>query len=436
MTRFVPMTRKLSTRRESVKFYHHLILVAVLATPSGLLAQNLDRPIVNLKYKELSQRQEFKFLLADKGEFSKPVGDMMFQFAPGTAPREGLDADFRTYCAQPLVPIYANQLYDFAVTRPNEAKYFGLPETDAGRVETERRMFFIRELYGRYFVETMETPTTSSPAFQVALWEIISESNVPEGPMPFNLFGGNFRASYPNEEAAPEYVQRAQKFLLSLTGNDAPFRESRILQGFEITRLDGVAGADGATPQSQLALRAVPGLAPALGESTTGSNSGNNVSQLSPFGGPLSSTGAVGGGGGGSRNPGFGGAPGGGAPVGGGGAGGFFGGGGGGNSPVNPSDTDSSGGGTSPQNPDTGTISQPPPIRDPILPPESIIPPNDGETPIPPVLPSPPGGGGNPPDPPGGGGDPPPVVPAPPAVILLGLGAMALGARRYLRKNS
>ena len=67
--------------------------------------------------------------------------------------------------------------------------------------------------------------TPSAPAFQVALWEVVQEPTIPEGPLPFNLFAGAFRANYPNEAESPEYVQLAQKYVQSLTGDDSIFGE-------------------------------------------------------------------------------------------------------------------------------------------------------------------------------------------------------------------
>ncbi|MGL6073919.1 MAG: hypothetical protein ACRC8S_07145 [Fimbriiglobus sp.] len=408
-----------------------LPLFAIAFFPLGLSAQAPERPIVALKYKELTQRQEFKFQVVGKGEFSKPVGDMNFEFAPGTAPSSGLDSEFRTYCMEIMVPIYPGRLYNFQVTPTNEPRYFNLPETAEGKVEAERRLTFIREMYGRYFQETIESANVASPAFQVALWEIISEPNVPEGPMPFHLFAGNFKANYPNEAESPEYVQKAQSYLQSLKGDDTPFRESALMKGFELTRLEGQMGADGFTPQSQLALRASPDAIAApggMGPANPGDGSGN-VSMISPFGGPQNG-GPIGGGGrgfgSGGGSPNFGGGQAGGFPGFGAPGGGFGGGfGGGGVPPV----TEGAGGGSSPQNPDdTDTISEPPPIRPPQDPP--FTPPGSNDPP-PPVIPPVPG---DPPGPPGGPGEP--AVPAPPAVILLGLGGIALLARKRLRKSS
>ncbi len=421
-----PLTR-------TVAFSARAVVAAVAAAicvgaAGAQVPDEATRPVVTLRYKELTNREDFKFVVEKKGEYSKPVGDMNFEFPEGFAPSAGLAAAQRTFCIEPLVPIFAGRTYDFAVGPINDPASYGLPDTAEGKVAAERRATYLRELYGRYYADTTEENKVATAGFQMALWEIAGETQVPEGPLPFNLFTGAFKANYPNEAEAPESVRTAQRYLQSLTGDDAPFREAVGLQGLELVRLNGLAGADGLAPQSQVALRAAPGGLAAAGGGNGAGGSGGFAPSASPIGGG----GGLGGGGGGGFGP-LGGL--GGRGTGGGGGGSPIGGLGGlgtafpvttslgtTTSPVVTTVTAAQPGGTSPQE-STGTVTSPPPIR-----PAEIIPP------------TPPGG-----NPPGGtppGGNPPEVlppegspVPAPPAVVLVLLGAAGLWATRRSRRT-
>ena len=386
------------------------------APVAGQTPDENARPVISMRYKELTNRDEFKIAIANRGEFTKPVGDMKFEFPQGFVPSAGLAADQRTFCIEPLVPMFAGRQYDFALGPVNDPVSYGLPDTVEGKAAAERRAVYLRELYGRFYADTTEDNKVATDGFQAALWEIAGESQVPDGPLPFNLFTGTFKANYPVEAEAPEFVRTGQRYLQSLTGDDSSFREANALQGLELVRLTGLVGADGLMPQSQLALRAAPGdLAGAGGGNGAGGGSGGFAPSASPIGGV-----GIGGGGGGSPILPLGGR-GGGSPGGGGGFGsGFPVTGLGALSPVSttPVVTTLSAaqpGSNSPQEATT-TVTTPPPIR----PPEIIPPTPPGETP--------------PGETPRGetpGGSP---VPAPPAAVLALLGAAGLWAVRRQRR--
>jgi hypothetical protein len=245
-------------------------------------------------------------------------------------------------------------------------------------------------LFGRYYLGTVKTDDVNAPlAFQAALWEIIYESEFPDVPAPFNLFTGNFRANYPSVEQSPAYVQLAQTYLTSLTGNDlATFYENTALAGRELVHMKGLLSeATNTVAQSQFGLRDVGGGAAGFNGATA--NAGG-IGGLGGFGG----LGGLGGGGG------FGGIT---PVVGSGGGGSGSGGSGGSGSGSGGSGSDTSFNNTSPptQNPNTptGPTTNPPPTT---------------------------GGGGTPTQQGVGGGNP---VPAPPAVVL-GLIAVGLFAGR------
>jgi hypothetical protein len=379
---------------------------------TSLRAQEVDaaaRPVVTMRYVGLTNPEPFKFTSEGRGPVEKSVGDMAFEFPDGSAPTGGLQATPKSFCIEPLVPIYAGRNYNFAVDRVNDPKYYGLPDTVEGNAAAETRATYLRELYGRHYADILGDDKTAVAAFQVALWEIAKETQVPDGPLPYNLYTGAFRATYPNEAAAPESVRRAQTYLQELTGNDTPFREAQTLQGLELVRMTGLPGADGFVPQSQLMLRASPA-----------------------FGG---------GGGGGAPAGGFG--PSGGSPVLGGGLPlGGLGGRGGSGPPFVPGGLGGGGflplGGVGSPNTDVSTVTdnQPTtssPQETAVTTPPVIVPLTEGpltEGPpvvTPPIIVPPPGGGGE------EGGGIPPAVPAPPAVVLLALGGIGMIAYRRRR---
>ena len=116
--------------------------IATLFCVSPVTAQvpeEAARPVVTMRYKELTNREEFKFTAAGRGEFTKPVGDMNFEFPQGFAPASGLAADQRTFCIEPLVPIIAGRIYNFSVGPINDPASYGLPDTAEGKVAAERR---------------------------------------------------------------------------------------------------------------------------------------------------------------------------------------------------------------------------------------------------------------------------------------------------------
>ena len=410
-------------------------LVAALGWAGSAAVADDPRPArlpVSLYYTGLTNAADVKLVVADK-PVTKSVGEMAFATPVGAA-TAGLATNPRTYCVEPLVPIVAGRVYDFHVEPVETPAGFGLADTADGKAAAVRRAAFVRELYGRYYEETVAKPETAA-AFQVALWEVVTEADVPDGPMPFNLYSGSFKADYADPATAPAAVQTAQRYVQSLTGDETKYGESAALRGQELVRLTGAAGPDGVVPQSQLSLRPVPdtsgggGGAPGLGFSTgLPVGAGGGFGPLRGFGGGgFGSPGGFGGGGGGVVPSGGGagnavtttaGVP---APA-------------GVAVPATvPAGVGIGAGGTSPQA-STGSAT---------VPPGGLAPGTPGMPDTPPggILVVPPGGG---PETPGGGTDTPPgggpntpgvtpAVPAPPALVLVLTGAAAVAGRRVRR---
>ncbi|MDY3561289.1 hypothetical protein R5W23_002566 [Gemmata sp. JC673] len=333
-----------------------------------------QEPAFDVLYTRLEPREAFRYKLGgEAGECS--AGVFRWEVPRTEFGTNGLDRTFTGYCAQVRVPVVAGEMYRFRPNNLYDPANYNLAGAPKERLDaaTNRRGRLVGELFARHFRDPVRKPTnpTDAVAFQVALWEVVHEAEPAEGNVALDLFAGDFRANYPQNEA-PQYVARAQEYLGTLTGTEeALATENADLTGRELIRLQGVENAKGIVAQAQFALRYAGGGAGGAGT----------------FARALT----AGGGGGG---PGI-------VPLGG-GPGGSGGGGGlgiGGN-----------GGGGGPNNPNQPPPSSPPPVSPP--------PPGGGDVPPP----------GNPPPPdveipPGGGPNDPVPVPAPAG---LALGAVAL----------
>lgn len=345
-------------------------------------------PDLTLRYRELTGRQELKFV--SQGMTStKPAGLLNWDFPPTSFATVGFEKAPQTYCIEPQVPVVAGTEYPYRIESFGQPKDYGLKDTDAGRKATARRNKFVLELYGRYYNDSLKDPMASA-AFQTALWEVVSETEVPEGPMPFNLFDGTFKADYKNLADSPAFVQQAQKYVQSLTGNDTEFTNNPTMAGLELVRLTGLTNSAGAVGQSQLALRN------RAGSSNISGAFGNNPGDARPGLGGLGALGGLSGLGGGglaatrTATPGLGG---------GGGTGGFF--------PF------TGGSGTTTNVGSTSTT----PTTDPL---QTTTPPTGGTS----TNPGSPGAPIN-----------TPTVPAPPAVVLGGIALLAFGLRKVASKK-
>lgn len=357
--------------------------VALLA-PVGRAQERETR--LDIFYPKLDPKVQFNYLW--KGQpGTNSAGVIRWEVPASEFGTNGFDRAFPAYCAEVLIPIRTDTMYRFEVNTVNAVKNYEVAASKTPEKSSERRTKYIYELYGRYYQEPV-SDADAAIAMQVALWELIQETEPADGNAKLDLMGGDFRANYP-ADAMPAYVTTAQKMLNSLTGNDNLFYENPAIRGKELVRLRGLENDDKIVAQAQLALRSVG----------AGAGGGNG------FGQPLAGGGALAALGGGAGSPG--GGTGGGTGGGSGGGGGFFP--GGGNSNVPPSNT-----------------------------PPATTPPTD------PPSGTPPTGGTPPTDPPGGttppGTTPPGTTPVPaPAGVLLGL--LALGTVgswrgvRYLRKK-
>ena len=299
---FLPLTRNCIF----LAFFSLLTLGTV--APNGFAQeQNLDPveavvepvaveppPHMDLLYLANPSLAPFQFQMPGRPQMSKNVGSMPFASPNMLLPGLPIEPTLRTYCVEPTVPIYSGNTYEFILDDPSQPRFFDLPDTDAGQAETQRRMGYINELYGRYYQETLDNPELTEPAFQIALWELVQERDVPEGPMPYNLYTGDFQANYPAKVEAPAYVRLGQTYVQSLTGNPESFATNPVTAGQSLVRLTGVASANGVAAQSQLMLQAPPGTATALGGGGGNGPQGGLGGQPTGIGGGIAPAGGFG----------------------------------------------------------------------------------------------------------------------------------------------
>lgn len=417
-----------------------LAAAVTVTTLAGTASAQEPTPDVVLRYDGLTARETFKFRM-NGAEHAKAVGGLRWQFPASSLATLGFDPAPVTFCIEPLVPITAGQEYGLTIDSFGKPRDFaGLKADKAGVEAADRRAKYVRELFAKHYAEAVKDNGTVS-AFQVAVWELVSETQTPAAPAAYSLYSGTFQAVEP-VATAPAFVRTAEGYLKGLTGDDAAFATAPLLAGRELVQLSGTNISTGTAAQAQLGVR----------------NRGGVNNLVSPFGTDANSFGGLGGGGFapqlGGRNP-LGGFGGGGFGGGGGGfGGGFFGGvGGGGTTTTSPPTTSTSPpppgtieqpGGNNPINPN----SPPPPVSPPPgVPPVPPVPPGPPVPPVPPppgVPPiSPPPGvppisppPGVPPVPPPPEPPHPDPIPAPPALLLGVIAAGVFGVRKLLKKHT
>ena len=277
------------------------VLVAVVAVPLANLAPlSAQDPALEVFYRKLDPKEPFKYTWKGKGA-TVSAGVFRWEVPESTFGTSGLDRNFTGYCAEVLVPITADRTYRFRTNSIYEPSNYGLvAEDERAPLVAQRRASQVQELFGRHFRDPVGGAVGSDEAvaFQVALWEIIQETEPAAGAAKLDLFGGDFRADYPRADA-PAYVTKAQAYLDGLTGDDAVYYSNPALRGRELVRLMGVANAEGVVAQSQFALRYTGGgAAGSSGPSlTVGGGGGGGVVGGSPSGGGFGA-GTSGGGGG------------------------------------------------------------------------------------------------------------------------------------------
>ncbi len=237
------------------------VVAALDASPA--LAQQPATVDVWAYYAELNPKGSFTFKM-DGQSYTKSVGALRWEVPTDRLTGAGLDRAFTAFCAEPLVGVTAGNTYRFDVQSPEDPLAYGLPATEAGIAEAKLRGTYIRELFGRHYLTSLNFQTPDNArAFQVALWELAYEKDLPQGEKaaarPFSLGTGTFQSDYPDAaNPPPAFVSVAQDMLKSLTGNDEVFYSVPGLAGRELVRMNGLPNAAGIIAQDQYALRTTP----------------------------------------------------------------------------------------------------------------------------------------------------------------------------------
>lgn len=239
-----------------------LIAVSLTLTLQSQVAG--QTPSLDVFYRKLEPKEAFKYKAMVKDKDGKKVeqssvasaGVFRWEVPETEFGTNGLDRNFTGYCAEVLVPMESNKSYRFQVGSTSSPDNYPVSDSPEPEKAAQRRVKYIQELFGRYYQDAQARAVNpdEAVAFQIALWELIQESEPADGAARFDLFGGDFQADYP-QDAAPASVLKAQEYLNTLSGNDALYYENPDLRGRELIRLKGVPNAEGVTAQSQFALR-------------------------------------------------------------------------------------------------------------------------------------------------------------------------------------
>ncbi|MCI0703503.1 MAG: hypothetical protein L0241_20680 [Planctomycetia bacterium] len=262
-----------------------LVLRWAGALPLLLLAQTplaAQTPELEVFYTKLDPKEQFHYKWKGK-ETTTPAGVFRWEVPNTEFGTNGFDRNFTGYCAEVLVPIQPNKTYKFKVNSIHSPENYGVQDhPNADRVAA-RRAKQIQELFGRHYQDPLkEAKSDDLVAFQLALWELIQETEPAEGEPKLDLFAGDFQADYSNCEEPPAFVLRAQEYLDSLTGDERVYYENPDTRGRELIRLKGVPNAEGEVAQSQFALRFAGGggtgslQRPLTGEMIPGAGSGGS----------------------------------------------------------------------------------------------------------------------------------------------------------------
>lgn len=116
--------------------------------------------------------------------------------------------DFTTFCIEMNQEINFGGTYTYDVVSLDKGgTHFAGPGVGMGAARAD----LISELWGRHYSEIVGNDTAA--AFQIAVWEIVEDSNNR------NLRAGQFRIRDAGTRSAPAYVSLAQQWLDSLNGH-------------------------------------------------------------------------------------------------------------------------------------------------------------------------------------------------------------------------
>ncbi len=224
----------------------HLAFLGAVALAFVLQSlASTQAPSLEVFYERLEPKASFKYTWKGNPGTCN-VGVFCWEIPQTEFGTNGLDRSFTGYCAEILVPITEGKHYRFRMNSLLDVSNYDdlkeMMDTDRAEVAAQKREVDIKELFGRYFKDPIRNAVNSDEALalQVALWEVVQETEPAEASPKLDLFAGDFQANYPKSEA-PASVATAQRSLASLTGADAVFYANPDLRGRELVRLQGIA---------------------------------------------------------------------------------------------------------------------------------------------------------------------------------------------------
>lgn len=235
------------------------LVALVSVVPLALLITAQARgqePNLEVFYNKLEPKEQFKYKIKGK-EATASAGVFHWEVPKSEFSTGGFDRNFTGYCSEVQVPITAGKSYSFKMGSLYAPDNYSVSASPAPEKAAQKRATLIKELFGRYYRDAiMRNGVNADEAvgFQLALWELIEESEPAEGEAKFDLFGGDFQANYPKDQA-PASALKAQEYLNSLTGDDSVYYSNPDTRGRELIRLKGIPNSEGVTAQSQFALR-------------------------------------------------------------------------------------------------------------------------------------------------------------------------------------
>ena len=135
-----------------------LAIIAGVARGDGKVVATYLKtdPAASFAFKTQPQDRFVDAWKNQKGQFTRKSGRLEWQ-VPETEPGTGrMGREFSTYCAEALVGVVPGKTYQFDVQEPNVPEAFGLPDDPAGWAEADRRARFVRELFGRYYPDSLK----------------------------------------------------------------------------------------------------------------------------------------------------------------------------------------------------------------------------------------------------------------------------------------
>ncbi|HEY2252608.1 MAG TPA: hypothetical protein VGH74_16155, partial [Planctomycetaceae bacterium] len=136
------------------------LMMSVVATSAAAAQdpQPIDSPAKTVQviayYQGLTQRADFAFKWKGVAN-TRPVGVLAWSVPNERFSTGNMGRDFYTFCAQTLVGVTGGETYKFDINAPDLPQGYGLKDDAASQQEALYRTAYIRELFGRYYLDAI-----------------------------------------------------------------------------------------------------------------------------------------------------------------------------------------------------------------------------------------------------------------------------------------